>query len=47
MAKTTGTDGAVAVIEFEDVGGKFDGEPATATLFYDGGWKIFSVNALG
>ena len=47
VTKITGTEGAAAFIEFEDVGGKFDGEPATATLFFDGGWKIFSVNAIG
>ncbi len=46
VTSVEGTDGVSAFIEFEDVGGKFDGEPATATLYFDDGWKIFSINAL-
>ncbi len=29
-----------AFIEFQDVGGRFDREPATATLYYVDGWKV-------
>lgn len=46
VTKVEGTDGSSAFIEFEDVGGRFDGEPATATLYFDDGWKVYSVSAL-
>ncbi len=46
VSKTEGTDGTAAFLEFEDVGGKFDGQPATASLYYDDGWKVYAINAL-
>lgn len=44
VSEITGVDDVLANLQFEDVGGKFDGLPSTATLYYvDGGWKIFSI----
>jgi len=46
VSKVEGTDGVSAFIDFEDVGGRFDGEPATAIVYYVDGWKVWSVSAL-
>jgi len=42
--KVQGLDNVAAIIDFTDVGGKYDGVPTTATLYYVGGsWKVFYV----
>jgi hypothetical protein len=42
--KVQGLDNVAAIIDFKDVGGKYDGVPTTATLYYVGGsWKVFYV----
>ena len=39
-----GLDNVAAIIDFKDVGGKYDGVPTTATLYYVGGsWKVYYV----
>lgn len=44
VSKTTGVDDIVANVAYENVGGRFDGEPVTATLYFvDGGWRIYSI----
>lgn len=46
VSDVRGVDDVAAILEFEDVGGKFDGEPSTATLYsVDGEWKIYSISA--
>lgn len=46
VSDVRGVDDVAAIIEFEDVGGKFDGEPASATIYnVDGEWKIYSISA--
>jgi hypothetical protein len=48
VTNTEGVEDVVATIEFEDVGGKFDGEASRATLYYlDGGWRIYTIGAAG
>jgi hypothetical protein len=45
VEETTGVDDTVAIVNYADVGGKFDGEPTSATLYYiDGGWRLYSIN---
>ena len=45
VSDVRGVDDVAAVLEFEDVGGKFDGEPSSATLYnVDGEWKIYSIS---
>ena len=47
VSDTRGVDDVVAVVEYEDVGGKFDGEPTSATLYNaDGEWKLYSIATL-
>lgn len=42
-----GVDDVVAVLEYEDVGGKFDKVPTTMTLYYvDGAWRIYSIDEI-
>ena len=44
VSEATGVDDVVAVLQYEDVGGRFDGLPTTTTLYYvDGAWRIYSV----
>jgi hypothetical protein len=39
-----GLDDVAAIIDFKDVGGKYDGVPTRDTLYYVGGsWKVFYV----
>ena len=45
VSEASGVDDVVAVLQFEDVGGKYDKSPSTATLYYvDGGWRIYSID---
>lgn len=44
VEETTGVDGVSATLDYEDVGGEFDGEPTTATLYFvDDGWRLYSI----
>jgi hypothetical protein len=44
VSEVTGVDGISATILFEDVGGKFDGQPSQASVYnLDGDWKLNSV----
>ena len=44
VSETTGVDGISATIQFEDVGGKFAGQPSQATVYnVDGEWKLNTV----
>ena len=41
---TTGTPGVVAFVHSEDVGGKYDGQETTFTLYYvDGEWRVWNA----
>jgi len=45
VTEVTGVDGMAATIEYADVGGLYDDQPSTATIYYvDGGWKIYSIS---
>lgn len=47
VSKVEGVDDVTANLEFEDVGGKFDGIPSRATLYYmDGSWKIYTLGSI-
>lgn len=47
VSAAKGVDGVVALLEYEDVGGKFDGKPTQATLYtVDGEWKLYSIAPL-
>ena len=42
--ETNGVDDIGAIVTYADVGGKFDGEPTQATLYYvDGAWRLYSI----
>jgi hypothetical protein len=44
VSHASGVDDVVAVLEYEDVGGRFDKLPTTTTLYYvDGAWRIYSI----
>lgn len=44
VEETTGVDDVSATVDYEDVGGEFDGEPTTATLYYvEDGWRLYSI----
>ncbi|MDQ2940490.1 MAG: hypothetical protein M3R23_08180 [Actinomycetota bacterium] len=39
-----GLDNVAAIVDSKDVGGRYDGAPTRATLYYVGGaWKVFYV----
>ena len=45
VEETNGVDDVGAIVTYEDVGGKFDGEPTQATLYYvDGAWRLYAIN---
>ena len=47
VSEASGVDDVVAVLEYEDVGGRFDGLPTTTTLYYvDGAWRIYSIEEI-
>ena len=47
VSSVEGVDDVTANLEFEDVGGKFDGIPSRATLYYmDGSWKIYTLGSI-
>ena len=44
VSEANGVDDVIAVLQYEDVGGRFDEVPTTATLYYvDGAWRIYSI----
>ncbi len=44
VSEASGVDDVIAVLSYEDVGGRFDKVPTTTTLYYvDGAWRIYSV----
>ena len=44
VTEVTGMDDILATVEFEDVGGRYDGDPSVANVYYiDGSWKLYSV----
>ncbi|MDX6587613.1 MAG: hypothetical protein QOI31_2086 [Solirubrobacterales bacterium] len=44
VSHASGVDDVVAVLEYEDVGGRFDKVPTTSTLYYvDGAWRIYTI----
>ena len=47
VKEVTGVDDVVAVLSYEDVGGRFDGLPTSTTLYYvDGAWRIYSIEEI-
>jgi len=47
VTEVTGTDDVFARVDYEDVGGKFDGLASFANLYYeDGQWRIIELYAL-
>ena len=47
VSEATGVDDVVAVLQYEDVGGRFDGLPTTTTFYYvDGAWRIYSIEEI-
>ena len=47
VSGATGVDEVIATLEFKSIGGSFDSAPLRGILYYvDGGWKIYSIQAI-